>query len=65
VKYAYQELPHPVVKASPHSQKVEEKKAWLYGYTTISLKKRINEINESENPRGYRLGTVSGKTLCH
>jgi hypothetical protein len=30
VKYAYQECPHPLDTASQHSQKVEEKRAWLY-----------------------------------
>jgi hypothetical protein len=30
VKYAYQAWQHPAYTASPHSQKVEEKRAWFY-----------------------------------
>jgi hypothetical protein len=39
----------------------EEKTAWLYNYQFQNRRHK----QQSENPRGYRLGTVSGKTNCH
>jgi hypothetical protein len=56
VKYAYQESLHSENAASPRSQKVEMKKGMCL--------KDNQTINETENPMGYRLGTVSGKTIA-
>jgi hypothetical protein len=62
VKYAYQESPHSENTASPRSEK-EGKRACVY--KNINFKRTPQTINEKENPWGYRLGTVSGKTICH
>jgi hypothetical protein len=62
VKYAYQELPHSENTASPRREKEERERV----YIRILISKRTPQtINEKENPWGYRLGTVSGKTIYH
>jgi hypothetical protein len=63
VKYAYQESSHSENTASPHSKKEEGKKACVY--KNSNFKRTPQTIREKENPWGYRLGTVSGKTICH
>jgi hypothetical protein len=64
VKYAYQESPHSENTASPRSAKRREgKRASVYN--NINFKRTPQTINEKENPGGYRLGTVSGKTIYH
>jgi hypothetical protein len=67
VKYAYQELQHSEDTASPHSQEEEkerERKRACLIKRSVS-KQTPQTINKIENPRGYRLGTVRGKTICH
>jgi hypothetical protein len=64
VKYAYQELPHSEDTVSPRSEKEERQREHVY--IRILISKRTPEtINEKENLRGYRLGTVIDKTICH
>jgi hypothetical protein len=46
--------------ASPHSQEEEKERAWLIKWSVS--KQTSQTINKNENPRGYRLGTVNGKT---
>jgi hypothetical protein len=64
VTYAYQEMPHSEDTASPHRQDKERKGESMVYKMTIS-KQTPQTINKNENLRGYRLGTVSGKTICH
>ena len=42
----------------------EGKRACVYNNNN-NFKRTPQTINEKENPWGYRLGTVSGKTICH
>jgi hypothetical protein len=41
--------------------RIEGKRARVYKIINFKL----DTTNEKENPWGYRLGTVSGKTICH
>ncbi len=64
VKYAYHESPFSVNTASSSSQKVDRKRE--HGFIRIPISNKTPQtINEEENPWGYRLETVSGKTICH
>jgi hypothetical protein len=58
-------LESPLTKHSLHTQRKrrEEKRPCCYKY--VNSNKTPQTINEKENPWGYRLGTVSGKTNCH
>ncbi len=62
--HTYQEWPHSELKASPCSGKVERKREHVFIRISIS-NKTPQTINEKGNPWGSRLGTVSGKTICH
>jgi hypothetical protein len=64
VKYACQESTHSENKASPRSQNEEKKREHELIRISIS-NKTPQAINEKENLWGYRLGTVSGKTIGH
>jgi hypothetical protein len=56
-------LPQSEDTAFPHSQDEEKERARLI---KLSISKQApRTINKNENPRGYRLRTVSGKTICH
>jgi hypothetical protein len=64
VKYAYQESSHSENTASPRSERVERKREQVFIKISIS-NQTPQTINEKENPWGYSLGTISGKTFCH
>ncbi len=64
MKYAYQESPHSENTAFPRSEKEEREREHVFVRILIS-NTTPQTINEKENPWGYRLGTVSGKTICN
>jgi hypothetical protein len=47
----------------PHTAKKKRGRAWFIKWT-IS-KQTPQTINNKWEPEGYRIGTVSGKTICH
>jgi hypothetical protein len=60
----YQESPHSENTACPRSKKEERERERVFIRLLIS-NKTPQTINEKENSWRYRLGTVSGKTICH
>jgi hypothetical protein len=60
----YQESPHSENTASPRSEKEKREREHVFIRILIS-NKTPQTINEKETPWGYRLGTISSKTICH
>jgi hypothetical protein len=61
---AYQEWPHPEDTDLPQHSARHQRGQENMGNKMINFKIDTTN-NENENPKGCRLGTVSGKTICH